>query len=584
VGARDVWESRTLVDGCVPEARGPETVDAARTPETFDDVSVGRLPEVVLEVSIDSRDAALDAETQDVLVIPCDPEIGCSQGVCDPLTLFCVDCLEDLDCTPDFHCIDSVCVPDVCVKGARKCADLYTAVHCDDNGSARSFMPCAPGDICAWGECATPVCEPYEKWCTADHHIAVCDGTGTAIQKVLCPPGFACFGDGCSPISHNIFVIFDTSGSMYDAKPCSAWSGPLCEEAWPVCEKKGFPFSLLGFCKAAFHTVFAAQDVAQPRANFVLFRFPQKVDGSSPTCQEGYYSSQDYISGDDKSHVTPDGPDSWFEMHMHEVVSVPFPTGGGQGNLVDCLKWVDFEEVIEPFPAESCASPADCNGGACQMYEGEQVCFYHTNPELRAEGWTPLGRTMFYAGEYIRKFVVIDGKPCQVDADCMNANYRCTDDGKCSDILGHCRENIMLLFTDGEETENSGDMDFFNPAVQAKRFRYGLGCNGPEDCIPGAECTSGFKICEPPGEAGMMSFKDIQGQANLLQDYNGEAIKITVHVVYAGGGAEVNKGIADNGGGGYYPVEGSDLPKLVETLETIIDIKSNLEACVPAPL
>lgn len=545
----------------------------------------GPAAEVVDAVdTVGAGDAVPDVQVEDTSIVSCVPEIGCAEGVCDPEALHCVDCLEDGDCPADFHCVESACNADVCVKGDKECANESTAVHCDEHGANQTFIPCSSGDICAWGDCATPICEPYEKWCTADHHIAVCDGTGTAVQKTLCPPGYACFGDGCAPIRHNIFVIFDTSGSMYDSTPCTELSGPSCEEPWPVCEKKDFPFSLLGHCKAAFHTAFAAQDAEQPRANFVLFRFPQKVTSSAPSCQGGYYVSEDYISGDDKTHVTPDGPDSWFEMNMHQVVSVPFPNGAGQGNLSDCLEWVDFEEVLEPSPEESCSSPVQCNGGACKMHEGNQVCFHHTNPELRAEGWTPLGRTMFYAGEYIRKFVVIDGKPCQVDADCKNANYRCNDDGKCTDVLGHCREHVMLLFTDGAETENPGKSDFFNPAVQAKRFRYGLGCNGPEDCIPDAECTSGFKICEPPGAAGLMSFKDNDGQANLLRDYNGDAIKVTVHVVYAGGGAEVNKEIAANGGGGYYPVEGSNLPELVETLEIVFDIAAKLEACEPAEL
>jgi len=545
-----------------PEAGGAEVLDLAEGLETVD---------VDVEEDVDPY-AGMD----------CTPEIGCPKGVCDPATLKCVGCLVDEDCVPEYYCDDKICRNDVCKQGWKECANEQTAVQCNANGSESKFVLCEPPEICAWGNCALPLCEPASKWCTDDYYLAVCDGSGTAVQKVLCPPGFACFKGGCNQIGHNIFVIFDTSGSMYDSQYC--WGGQQdCEHPWPECEKSSGVFSLLGKCKKAFAAVFAGQqEEATAKVNFALFRFPQKVVSGSPNCTSGYYDNLDKITGDNGAHVTPDGPDTWFEKSMFQVVSVPFPKEAAGSNLSKCLQWVDFVEVLTPSEEEPCTTNSQCPGGVCKSFSGTKMCHYHSNPEFRADGWTPLGRTMFYAGEYIRKFAIIEGKSCEVDEDCGNISHMCSSDGTCVDPLRHCRENVMLLFTDGEETENTSSSNFYNPVVQAKRFRYGLGCQTDDDCIPDATCTtSGY--CKSPDVGSPPSYKDNEG-ANLLSDFNGDPIKITVHVVHAGSDSTANQEIALNGGGEYYPVNADDMSGLIKTLETIIDIKSNLEVCVPTPL
>jgi hypothetical protein len=510
----------------------------------------------------------------------CGQENYCEKGVCNPESLLCVACLTDQDCQDELFCLNSECEPDVCDQGSQICVNEKTALMCNANGSEKEFLTCPPGDICAWGNCAEPICEPYGKWCTEDHFIAVCDGSGTAVNKVLCPPGFACFADECSPIYHNIYVIFDTSGSMYSSTSCNSNNMPNCQYPWPECEKKGHEFSLLGFCKAAFYAVFYTLQQQGHNASFALFRFPQSWK-SEPDCTMGHYDSKDYITGDDSSHVTPDTPESWFNTNMHEVLCVPFPKEMSDKNLEKCLEWVDFNEEVTPIAEQACSSDSQCPSGFCDSSEGNSVCHYHSNPELRANGWTPLGRTMFYAGEYVRKFAVVDGKPCSTDEDCLNINYRCSGDGKCFDPLRYCRENLLLLFTDGGESEFSSPNNFFNPSVQAKRFHYGLGCLTDEDCLSGSTCNGGYKICWPEDQIDVAPYQDIAAGADLLLDFNGDPIRMSVHVVYAGNDPEVNKAIADNGGGGYYPVEGNDMSQLVDTILSIVDIKNNLEACVP---
>ena len=521
-------------------------------------------------------DAFLDVSLPEVAPTEVAEDVPCPAD-----TVNCISCATDGDCGKDAHCQGSLCEPDVCVKGKQECANESTAVQCDEHGTEFTFTTCQPGEICAWGKCAAKLCEPYAKWCTEDYYLAVCDGSGTGIQKVACPAGLACFYDVCAPILHNLYVVFDTSGSMYDSISCQPFNEPFCEEPWPVCEQMGGAYSPLGISKSAFHTVFADQAEAGARANFVLFRFPDEIDGNYPTCSTGYYDSTEELTGDDGVHLTSDGPESWFEKHLSQVVSVPFPASPGPDNLKQCLRWVDFEEVFEPVGEVSCSSSADCPGGACLLSQDDKLCHYHTNPELRAQGSTPLGKTMFYAGEYIRKFVVVDGKPCSVDIDCGNPNYRCGTAGKCIDPVAHCRQNTLLLFTDGNDTENSSTFDFFNPMVQAKRFHYGLGCEEDNDCIGEAVCTPGKLFCQPADLWGFVEYADTIQGADLLRDYNGSPIQLTVHVVHLGGSNSENEQIAVNGGGDFHAVDGGDLPALVGALNAIVDAKDATEVCVP---
>jgi len=377
-------------------------------------------------------------------------------------------------------------------------------------------------------------------------------------------------------------VVFDTSGSMYDGTQCGSWNPKKCEHPWPDCEMATDVFSPLGSCKLAFGSVFADQLNGQGKVNFMLFRFAQKLGSGYPDCTSGYYSELGEMTGDNDAHVTPDGPDSWFDKNMFQVVCVGFPETSGEGNVAECMKWVDFEEAIEPDTDMPCSSQSGCPGGMCMSSGGTKVCHFHSNPELRAEGWTPLGKTMFYVGEYVRKRVVVDGLACTQDSDCGNFNYRCSQEGKCRDPISHCRENVMLLFTDGEETENTSTSDFFNPGVQAKRFRYGLGCKTDEDCIHDALCQ-GSGTCAPSTPGYFLNYNDPK-DADVLKDYNGTGSKMSVHVVYTGTNAGANKEIAVNGGGGYYPVNSGNLGELIEAVKTIVDVKANIEQCVPSPV
>jgi hypothetical protein len=284
--------------------------------------------------------------------------------------------------------------------------------------------------------------------------------------------------------------------------------------------------------------------------------------------------SSDEITGDDGANVAAEG--SYYDQHLHEILAVPFPQTWWEPSLELAQSWVDFDEAVGPTE-EPCAGPADCPGGFCAANEGQSVCWYHTNPELRALSGTPLGRSMFYAGEYYRKYVYMEGRPCTVDADCANVNYYC-DDGSCHDPYRKCRPNQILVFTDGEESPETSINEFRNPRVQAKRFRYGLCCQTDDDCFD-ATCDSG--TCDPdvPG-----SFPYLAESPCRLEAANGEPIQVTTHVIdlsAGGGGAGNNMLIAQNGGGVFYDADNLDPDDILTQLLLLIDVKENIMMCLP---
>jgi hypothetical protein len=211
------------------------------------------------------------------------------------------------------------------------------------------------------------------------------------------------------------------------------------------------------------------------------------------------------------------------------------------------------------------------------------VCWYHTNPELRALSGTPLGRSMFYAGEYYRRHVYKEGNPCETDEDCGNVNYYC-DEGTCHDPYRKCRPNQILLFTDGEESPATTTGEFHNPRVQAKRFRYGLCCDTDDDCFEGSICED--TVCgdyEQPNNGGGGSLYIAETPCRL-EASNGEAIQVTTHVIdlsAGAGGAGNNKQIADDGGGIFYSATDLNPDDILAQMLLLIDVKENIIACIP---
>ena len=250
--------------------------------------------------------------------------------------------------------------------------------------------------------------------------------------------------------------------------------------------------------------------------------------------------------------------------------------------------WVDFDEAFSTTETP-CSNTTDCGDDICLLNTATNTyeCAGHTNPELRATGSTPLGRSLFYAGEYIRKHMVIEGKSCVSDADCGNENYLCSNENTCFDPLRDCRSTTIVLFTDGVESPETSLVDFFNPLVQAKRLHYGLGCAFDSDCLDESECSSAY-TCQgytATNGSSLSTITYIDGDgANKLFDFSGNAIQATVHVVdmSEGEGETANRAIADHGGGIYYPVGDGSPDLLFEAFTNALDVKANIENCTPS--
>lgn len=577
--------------------------DVADTTPGGDVADVPAVPDLVADLQ---PDVAVDQVVPpDVPVVPDivesvdevsqDPCAGssCPEGFCEEGTGYCLYCDAEQACAkPGTWCKDGTCVQTLCIPGVSDCASLTDARTCDEDGESYTPKPCGEGMGCNSGECMPIICQGGERKCGTAGMLKICSPNGVAWVPTSCPPGQACTSGECRPLQHNLLVIFDTSSSMMslgtlDAVPC------ICEsctaQPYPACEDSQCPLSKLGLSKHVFAKFFDSVNIGA--VNLVLTHFPMKIKYPPVTsCNNlfamgrGYYgkgmSDSDFITGDDGSHETVDG--GWFDQNLFEILCVPFPKDSEEDNLGKAKLWVDFDEQVGPTETP-CSVMADCPGGFCADNEGSKVCWYHTNPELRSVGNTPLGRSMFYAGELYRKTMVIDGKSCTTTADCGNENYYCTTQGKCKDPYASCRVNMILLFTDGEEEPATSTMEFFNPRVQAKRFRYGLGCESDSECFEGATCDGGMCKGYPHPNGGPSSFPGNTEDPGRLMRYDGVPIQVTTHVIdmSGSGGSSNNRGISDDGGGSYYVATDADPDAMLGQLLSLVDVKENLQGCVP---
>ncbi|MBM4342975.1 MAG: hypothetical protein FJ100_06320 [Deltaproteobacteria bacterium] len=311
-------------------------------------------------------------------------------------------------------------------------------------------------------------CKPASTSCEgAKLKTCLAKGDGYAISP--CFPGTTCLGGQCVAVANNLIIAFDTSGSMNDTVKVNGQ--PKCAAGyttWPTCEYDDVKFpggcTRMGASKHVFKQALAKID--DSIVHMALFRFPQKANNTTnPSCSSGYHTGASTISGDaGDEHISEANP-AWYWNGLSEILCVPFATNAAVAVKDAMLLWMDGKEDKNNPP----------------------------NPELRQTGGTPIGKTLFYVGEYVKNKVVIDGKPCTSDASCANVNYICKAGG-CVDPSRSCRETVVVLFTDGGEGNSNS---FFSPWVQAKRLASGLGCNLDADCAGGAACQE-VKTCKKP--------------------------------------------------------------------------------------
>ncbi len=318
-------------------------------------------------------------------------------------------------------------------------------------------------------------CKPGSQKC-AGTKLATCGPMGDGYSISNCFPGMACLGQNCAPIGTNLIIAFDTSGSMATAVTKKGTTQNLCATGyttWPKCEydKAVYPdgCTRMGVSKSVFQKALAKLD--EQVTHLALFRFPQKSKAAvNPSCSDGYNIGDMAMTGDPNKDIEVVASTAWYWNNLAEILCVPFPKSIAAKTKENIATWMNGTETPP--------------GGS--------------DPELRANGGTPIGKTLYYIGEYLRNVVIIDGKACTNDSDCANVNYACKA-GKCFDAARACRDTVVVLFTDGGESNSA---DFFGPWTQAKRISIGLGCDVDADCANGATCQQ-MKTCGSGGTVGI---------------------------------------------------------------------------------
>ena len=460
------------------------------------------------------------------------------------------------------------------------------------------------------------VCNSGETQC-AGAKLATCGVYEDGWIETNCFPGTTCSGGKCVPVSNNLIIAFDTSGSMGGTvQGCSA-SG----QSWPTCDptKK---CTRMDVSKVVFTAALKKIDANATR--MALFRFPQKIyQKSTGSCTSGYYQGASTISGEqspgpsNQEEVT--ATSNWYWLSLNETLSVRFPPDGTFKSKDKILKWMDGTEAIQSAGSCSnsstiCKAVAGCAGSCCSG-----TCWTHSDPELRQTGGTPIGKTLFYLGEYLKNVVVIDGKSCKASADCDNVNYACKmakigdTVGQCKDIARTCRETIVVLFTDGGQGNSN---TFFAPWVQAKRLGYGLCCQSDGDCVGGTVenptvcksgqcrpkiavtgyfCSTDMKPCLPSSTLGDATYCSKQcikdplptltacaksPQNNVLRSPDGKPFGVKLNVVDISGATNLSgsMNISLAGNGQLLGIDASNPDVFLKTLTAVFDIK-NKKVC-----
>lgn len=487
----------------------------------------------------------------------------------------------DADCPPAMHCEthSQVCVD--CISATARCNAYGKRERCPApdaqfgellSGGFFVADPCPVKENCVEGasgaSCVPRLCEPGAARCGSPTTAQVCDSLGQTWLDSPCSAGFACYDKSCQKIRHNVLLVFDTSDSMnqyihvprYPASSCDGSAALPCLGPFPECDDPEDPLTVITRAKKVFADNIKA--LVDDHVQFALQRFPQyEALHFAGNCNSGWYGVRNVMTGDDDSWET--APGGWFDAARDEVIAVPFAHNNQASNTEELLSWLDFSEGLAASSV-ACSVHADCPSNLCGEAGGQRRCFWHSDPELRAGGQTPLGKSLFYAGEYFRRFVLVDGKACSTDSDCGSAGYLCKD-SQCFDPFSHCRKSFILLFTDGGETYNTALDDFFNPRVQAKRLAFGLGCATDDDCRGGATCDAG--VCAGSDGVGLGFVAG--GGHDALSAVNGAPISITTSVVnLTSHSVTSNAAIAAAGGGEVLDVaaDDPDLPIKVQKL------------------
>jgi hypothetical protein len=245
-------------------------------------------------------------------------------------------------------------------------------------------------------------------------------------------------------IKPRIMIIFDTSGSMLDGNS---------RDGSPLCGNQGTTSRIYQLKVALFETLqgVGAQEVDWSLATFPMFvdpmRTPRCPDHSScntgvpPNTCAGHYFVTD--AQDSESNSAREG----CKISTHSPATQQSANCGATSN--PCAAWYnDYKKEVLKVGFGS--TPEQVMFYFDQQEDAGQVPVL-TNPEVRCgEGWyTPLGKSLFYAHGYFHKEVVLPS----------------------TSPLKPCERNVVILFTDGEETCNESSTNAFYPTKWATNLK-----------------------------------------------------------------------------------------------------------------
>ena len=221
----------------------------------------------------------------------------------------------------------------------------------------------------------------------------------------------------------NVLIIFDTSGSMLFSQRVDG--SPLCNVASTNPTRTAAQNTTDGQTSRIYRLKNAMRDalaqVGADEANFGLMRFPQVETAATSTCPAGHWQNTNTNSGcrltTHGSNQTTYDP-TWYDGSISQSLIIPVTRAAAGlkpgastdfdplgANITTIYKWTDLND----------------SGGTGAA---------NTDPELRSIGNAnkPLGRSIFYARLYFENYVYPN------------------------DPRKNCRQNIIILVTDGEET------------------------------------------------------------------------------------------------------------------------------------
>ena len=269
---------------------------------------------------------------------------------------------------------------------------------------------------------------------------------------------FAAVGATAAPaaaqsLRPNILILFDTSGSM-QLDATESWAGERVNETAGSCPavpagKASRLFSL----KAAIRAALA--QVGTDEANFGLMSFPQLVDPTltqPPPAGDPSRGAMGFGCFDCTSEACGVGPVGHYYLDstvglgcrlstdpansLNSTAAEPaygawFDTAISQALRVDLTKVAPGTK-----PAAADFDPPDANiARIYQFIDNTENAgpvanvAALTDPELHANGATPLGRSLFYARLYFDNFINTSADPRRA-----------------------CRQNVVIVVTDGNDT------------------------------------------------------------------------------------------------------------------------------------